>query len=61
MLRGVVWFQTFRDSLSVPEGTEPVGCPETSIINQKSTSRNVPEEGRPYLDHVRSLESSMSL
>ena len=41
---------TFRDNLSVPSsrfkfgGMGPVGFPETSVLNHRSTLCNVPEE-----------------
>jgi hypothetical protein len=55
---------TFRDKLSVPSSRVqqskkmgPVGCPETSVTNYKSTMCNIPEERRPHFYRDGSLIS----
>jgi hypothetical protein len=39
----------------------PVGCPETSVQNYKSTLRSIPEECRSDLHHSGSLKSRTEL
>jgi hypothetical protein len=36
---------------------EPIGCPETSVTDHQSTSRNIPEEQTSYLHLGEKLKS----
>ena len=53
---------TFRDSPSVPSSgfkMEPIGCPETSVINYHYSLHNIPEESSSnprLLDMQRAIE-----
>ena len=39
----------------------PIGCPETSVRNYRSTLRNIPEERRSHLHRGGSLKSRMKI
>jgi hypothetical protein len=42
------------DTLTLQDG--PIGCPETSVNNPQTTTRNTPEERRPHILSARQSE-----